>query len=468
MLVSLIFKLIICPAIFQPRIVSGSRLNVIGGSMTGVGEGAGIATKALEVVKDLPLWLLTGLAVSAGILLFLPGVAPSIPGVARPWILITGVVAAVLAASRGIAVLIHAVPSWRASADARRKFHLTGVPQQSHWSTAKQADDSIITQISAHLFVRNRTADPLALVGVRLVSPRIRGEVVHADISVRAEDRNMYGSAIHSGYFVPPGMSLPASAHLLIRGVLRRKLGNEVKVRLAVSDDEGHEQRVTLRMRVLPPAPVVAVTPSVEIVSSISDPIEKEVAAVLQAELARYDKHGRTVGGLGSIHLAANGQAIASLAGDSWNPNSPKNQSISDNPGSVEIRSDNLDALMSYYGRLTSQAERDHFASALLTRMDGKGYLRVTYFIVYALWKIGRLPEALQKAKADLPQGEMKAFGISNTLMLFNGLLRYRHTDFNNQMLDELEKFVIGLNEHPFQIPEKIAAIRTLRLRAST
>jgi hypothetical protein len=67
-------------------------------------------------------------------------------------------------------------------------------------------------------------------------------------------------------------------------------------------------------------------------------------------------------------------------------------------------------------------------------------------------------------AKAHLPQGEIKAFGISNTLMMFNGLLRYRHTDFTNEMLDDLEKFLIGLNEHPFQIPEKIAAIRTLRL----
>jgi hypothetical protein len=432
--------------------------------MTGVGEGAGIATKALEVVKDLPLWLLTGLAISAGVLLFLPAVALSIPAIARPWILCTGVVFGVLAASRGIAVLIQAVPSWRASADARRRFHLTGVPQESHWSSAKQADDSIVTQISAHLLVKNRTTNPLALVGVRLISPCLRGEVVHADISVRAVDRNMYGSAAHSGYFVPAGMSLPASAHLLIRGVLRKKLGNDVKVRLAVSDDEGHEQLVTVRMRVLPSAPVVAIAPSVEVVSSISDPIEKEIAAVLQAELARYDKRGRTVGGLGSIHIVTNGHEIAGVGSDSWNPNSSKNQSISDNPGVSELRSDNLEALMSYYGRLASKAERDQFASVLLARMDGKGYLRVTYFIVYALLKIGRLREAFEKAKADLPQGEMKAFGISNTLMLFNGLLRYRHTDFTNDMLDDLEKFLIGLNEHPFQIPEKIAAIRTLRL----
>jgi hypothetical protein len=31
-------------------------------------------------------------------------------------------------------------------------------------------------------------------------------------------------------------------------------------------------------------------------------------------------------------------------------------------------------------------------------------------------------------------------------------------------MLDDIENFVLGLTEHPFQIPEKIAAIRTARL----
>ncbi|MGC2768421.1 MAG: hypothetical protein WB607_23155 [Candidatus Acidiferrum sp.] len=44
--------------------------------MTGVGEGAGITTKALEVMKDLPLWLLIGLSIAAGLLLFFPAFAP--------------------------------------------------------------------------------------------------------------------------------------------------------------------------------------------------------------------------------------------------------------------------------------------------------------------------------------------------------------------------------------------------------
>lgn len=150
---------------------------------------------------------------------------------------------------------------------------------------------------------------------------------------------------------------------------------------------------------------------------------------------------------------------------DSWNPNSPKNQSISANPDGCDLRSDNLDALMAFYSGL-SATQKEQFASALLARMDGKAYLPVTYFIVCVLWKIGRLRDALEKAKANLPQGEIKVFGLSNALMLLNGLLRYRHPAFTNEMLDDIERFLVGLNEHTFQIPEKLAAIRTARLMA--
>jgi hypothetical protein len=88
----------------------------------------------------------------------------------------------------------------------------------------------------------------------------------------------------------------------------------------------------------------------------------------------------------------------------------------------------------------------------------------VSYFIVLVLMKIGRFKVALENAKSKLPQGDISTFGLSNVLMLLNGLLRYRYADFTNEMLDEIERFLDGLNEHSFQIPEKLAAIRTARL----
>jgi len=64
-----------------------------------------------------------------------------------------------------------------------------------------------------------------------------------------------------------------------------------------------------------------------------------------------------------------------------------------------------------------------------------------------------------------LPADERKVFGLSNVLMLLNGLLKYRHLDSTNDMLDEIERMIHGLDEHPFLIPARIAPIRASRLR---
>jgi len=345
----------------------------------------------------------------------------------------------------------------------RRRFHVTAEVQQSFWSSAKQADGSIVTQVVARLTVKNRTDEALGLSRVRLIKPRVRGEVVHEDVSVRAVGRNMYGTAAHSGYLIPPKMVVPASASVMIRGVPWRKPKNEIRVKIGISDDEGYEQIVVLKMRVIAPPPATPARPALEMVSAISNPVEKEVASVLQAELSRYEKCGRRVGGLGSVHFVIDGREMTGVGTDGWNPNSPKNQSITDNPDVCDLRSDNLEALMAFYEHL-SPGEKEQFASALVARLGSKAYLPVSYFIVLALSKSGRFKDALENAKSKLPQGEISVFGLSNVLMLLNGMLRYRHPDFTNEMLDEIERFLDGLNEHSFQIPEKLVAIRTTRL----
>ena len=70
----------------------------------------------------------------------------------------------------------------------------------------------------------------------------------------------------------------------------------------------------------------------------------------------------------------------------------------------------------------------------------------------------------MQRVKTALPVGDIKTFGLSNVLMMFNGLLRYRHPDFTSKMLDELENLIHDSKESSFQIAEKIASIRAHRL----
>jgi hypothetical protein len=265
-----------------------------------VEQSAGAATKALEVLKDTPLWLLSGLAVAAGVLLWTPGLVPT---AVRPWGIAAGMTLGILAAARAVAMLFEQAPVWKKEREERHRFHVTPDPQQSFWSSSKQADGSIVTQVVARFAVKNRTDEPLGLSHVRLLKPRIRGEIVYEDVSVRAVDRNIYGSAARSGHLIPPKMILPASASVMIRGVPWRKPKNEIGVKIAISDDEGHRQIVVFKMHVISAAPATPARPALEMVSSISNTVEREAATVLQAELSRYEKCGRRVGGLGSVHL---------------------------------------------------------------------------------------------------------------------------------------------------------------------
>jgi len=198
---------------------------------------------------------------------------------------------------------------------------------------------------------------------------------------------------------------------------------------------------------------------------AIADPIEREVVSVLKAEIGRYEMHGRRVGGLGSIYIVYQDRSFTSFGGDSWTSDSPVNQLIVSDPDAASLRSDNLEALVGFYQRLSSDDERTRFKAVLLDRLDAnRGYLKISYFIVCVLMSVGSLADALQKARRDLPDGETRVFGLSNVLMLLNGLLKYRHPDFTNQMLDEIERMIHGLSEHPFMIPRKLAAVRASRL----
>ena len=197
----------------------------------------------------------------------------------------------------------------------------------------------------------------------------------------------------------------------------------------------------------------------------IADPVEKEVVSVLKAELSRYAVCGRSCGGLGSIYIIYGGHTFTGVGVGGWKPNSPLNQVIASDPEAASLESDNLKALVNFYRGLSIDEERSRFVEALLTRLDkSRGYLGVSYFIVAVLWKVGSLNDALQKVKRDLPEDDTRSWGFSNVLMLLDGLLRYRHPDFTNPMLDEIERLTHGLKEHAFSIPAKLAAIRANRL----
>jgi hypothetical protein len=327
----------------------------------------------------------------------------------------------------------------------------------SFWSGNARIGDTPAMQVSFDGYVTDISGRSIRILRAEVPKPRTEASMLlisNDHDARRPQTLEPYESAdIHASFFVQPVVGEKGkpwrSAVIFID-----QYGNRHKVKNAVFRPMETSQ---------PSAP----KEREEFPYEIADPIEKEVVSVLKAEIARYAICGRTVGGLGSVYLVYRGRAFAGgWPTDSWTPNSTNNQMIVPDPETAEVKSDNLDALLSFYGRLSGEDERATFANALLNRLDEKaGYLVVSYFIVAVLWRTGFLSEALRKARRSLPENEHRAFGLSNVLMLLNGLLRYRHPDFSGEMLDEIERMLNGLEEHPFLIPTKLAAIRAHRLQ---
>lgn len=415
----------------------------------------------LSILKDLPLWLIAGIAIAIDIVLFLPlskhGISFEVPW----WFVFCCVLSNTLAITKSISIYNNR----RKYNLSRQTFHLSPVDEHCFWTAAKQKDGSIVIQLSAELMVKNCSNEPVFLVSTCLKKPYIRGKIINSIISVRAVNKNIYGTANTSGYLIPAGFTLPAHVHILIQGNIGKKTDKTLKATLIVTDSGRNQQKVQVLFKGIEQHKAQEKKVSLEALFTINDPLEKNVVSVLQSELARYNKCGWTVGGLGSIQLTYQGRTMVGVGTEFWEANSPKNQSIVKNPEDTTLQSDNLNALLVLYKKLKSEVEQKQFINVLINRLDGKkGYQGVSYFIVCILWKIGHLHDALHKAKISLPQNETEVFALSNILKMLNGLLRYCHNDFTDKMLDDIEEFISGMDEHMFLIPEKIASIRTMRL----
>lgn len=428
-------------------------------------DGATIFQKFSVAVKDLPAWIFSAFATTVAILLFVPLANTELPKEYRPWLVISLVLFSVLAVFKWVLVVLNAWRAYQAEARLRKTFHLTPITQQCHWSVSKQADGSMVTQIVAHFAVKNQSSSPVGLVGVRVIKPKIKGEVLHNDILVRQQQGRMFGTAQVSDYRIAPGTTLPGHAVVMVRGAPGGSMERDLDFTLGITDEDGNEQRVSVLCRGLKKAKPSDVPIALEALYAITDPIEKDVAAVLQSEIARYEKNDRSRAGFGSFHMTYDGRSDLQIPGDSWVINTARNQEIAETAEQNVIKSDGLDALLTIYARLNTADEHERYINALLSRLqEDRGYAKVAYLIVMALWKVGQLGEALDAAIFGLLEDDQRNFGMSNVLMLLNAMLRFQHFQFTDDELDTIERFIQNSGEHPFRIPQKIAAIRASRI----
>ena len=344
----------------------------------------------------------------------------------------------------------------------KKTLQIAGKIESNYWWGMGKRGDEPTMQIVGSFFISNISSVPVRVPQAELRYGFLGRKRVNGIVMVpRSAKDNLHGF-----YDIPPNETRNAPFDFWIYPPVA-KVGEDFTARSVTFIDQFGNRHSVKKVTFRPhdaDRPKPPKRPA-EFAYEIADPVEKEVVSALQSELARYQMCGRTVGGLGSVHIVYRGRTFTGVGTDSWTPDSPINQLIVSDPDAASLCSDNLDAVVAYYNRLRTDDERDRFIAALTERLDAeKGYLEVAYFAVCVLLKIGQLGRALQKAKQDLPAGEQKAFGLSNVLMLLNGLLKYRHPDFTSEMLDEIERLIHNLNEHPFLIPQKLSAIRTSRL----
>jgi hypothetical protein len=203
--------------------------------------------KILSGIKDLPLWLLSAVALTLIIFLYVPALSGDVPKDARPWIVFIGLLFTVLAGCRFVSVLIAYYRAHRAAMESHRTFYLTPIAHECRWGGMEQRDGSMTTQISGRFMAKNRTEQPLYPLKVRLIRPKI-GELMQELLLIQSTKGNLYGTAQVSGNYIPPRMILPVAITLIFKGLPRRKTG-EMGATLAFTDEEGNEQRVKVRLK---------------------------------------------------------------------------------------------------------------------------------------------------------------------------------------------------------------------------
>ncbi len=320
------------------------------------------------------------------------------------------------------------------------------------WSEASVSGKPAM-QVVGQWHVTNITGDPVLLLRTRIAKPETDGQTF-----TRHPERGTFGQ-----YPILPGQTTEVDSNFVIIPPIR-KVGEDLKVTLFLTDQYGNDHKIrNVVFKGPSPKQPASKRPAPESIHSISDPIEKEVVAVLKAEVNRYKDCGRRVGGLGSIETIIRGHANKGIGTEWREADSPKNQSIVEDESEVTITSDNAQALLNLHASLSDEQQRQLYYDALLKRIaKGTEYSSIGYLPLYVLFRLEKLNEALDIAKAQLVGDE--AYGFSEFLQFLDGLLRFRHSSFSPEMLDHVERFIDGLNEYTFRIPERLAAIRAYRL----
>lgn len=313
------------------------------------------------------------------------------------------------------------------------------------WEYTKHKDKNVII-INTHWQITNTLPYSLTALNVFLIKPeRVKGSVMI---------RN-YKADIWGYYPIPQGHTTEVDASFLIDRKHIKNPRDVIRAEIELQDPTGRTHKISdiivkpIRRSVPKKETLVIENPS-----KIRCKIEKQVVAVLKNEIKQYKVRGRREGRLGTVEWPK--------GGIEWRDADAKIKFLYENSNMNNVKSEHIDALLNLYKSTSSQGKAK-IISSLLKRIDRKTeYRDVGYLIIFFLFEVGHLKDGLDIALKKLQYD--KANGFSDVLKILDFLLAFRYQEFETTELDVIETFVCSTKEYPFQIKERINAIRVRRM----
>jgi len=345
----------------------------------------------------------------------------------------------------------------------RRPFPLRLYPERAWWGLGSIGSEQAM-QVNSHWRVTNTTDFPVEMWAVRVHLPfwRQRHKVTHSMVLVRHPASNVYGSR----HPILANSTSEASVDFWIVPPLK-DLGQPLRLTIDLIDqfNNVHRRRGMIFTSTAPST--TNPQAKTEAIHSLPAGLQRDLASVLKSEIARYQTNGRQSGGLGSLTITVQGRRMESGFSDWRRVGSAQEQSIVSADAEVTVASDNWDRLMRIY-RAGTQDDQEMMTGFLLRRVDNTlEYAAVAYLVAWYFLSIGQIGVFLQAAQTCLsPQSDiaLNRFAFSDSLRLVDLLLQYQPGIFEEETLVQLEAGLVGVSEHSFRIPERIAAIRASRI----
>jgi hypothetical protein len=201
-------------------------------------------TKALSALKDLPLWLLAAAAACSFVASSSAVLSPQYQG----WAHLAGVCFSIVAAFRGAFLGAKFIKEWWGKREERRnerkQLYTILDDRQSFWYVSKQSDGSMLTQVRLHFTAKNLTSADITLSKFRLISPKMHGDVLYNEVTIRETDAGIRGQKLAH---ISPNHNAAVQAMIIVQGEPDPPKGR-LDVIAGIADDRGREFRMKVAL----------------------------------------------------------------------------------------------------------------------------------------------------------------------------------------------------------------------------